>query len=96
MSGRVVYRDSDRSANYSTDDYVPLSDYNHSFRNAIQTSQLRMVIAPGTVKNFNSQFTMKSVNRIKKQVYATEVKAAPITSYGDDDGFGYASYPTRK
>ncbi len=31
-------------------DYVTLKNYNHSFYNRVLTSQLRMAIAPGTVK----------------------------------------------
>ena len=50
---RIAYADSDKSKNFSTDDYTTLSDYNHSFFSAVRTSQLRMAMAPGTVKYFN-------------------------------------------
>lgn len=95
MSIPVIYGDSDKSKYYSTDDYTLLSDYHHSFRTAKQTSQLRMVIAPGTVKYFNQSFTPQSIQGIQNPVYTTQVKLIPVVSNGSDDGFDYMSYPKK-
>lgn len=95
MSIPVIYSDSDKSKYYSYDDYTPLSDYHHSFYTAQQTSQLRMVIAPGTVKYFNKQFTPQKMSDIKSPVYANENKLAPIVSKKIDDGCDYMSYPKK-
>jgi len=105
MSIPVIYSDSDKSKYFSTDDYCSLSDYHHSFHNAKQTSQLRMAIAPGTVKYFNQAFTPQAIKEIQNPVYATQVKLSPmvsngsngssIRSNGSDDGFDYMSYPKK-
>ena len=86
--------DSDKSKYYSNDDYTTLSDYQYSFRNAQQTSQLRMVIAPGTVKYFNQQFTPQAIKSIQNPVYSTENKLAPIST-NNDETFDYMSYPKK-
>lgn len=94
MSIPVIYRDSEKSKYFSTDDYVTMSDYHNSFHTAKQTSQLRMVIAPGTAKYFNQAFTHQA---IQNPVYATQSKLAPIVSSvrskeGDNE-CDYMSYP---
>lgn len=86
--------DTDKSKYYSNNDYVTLSDYQYSFRNAQQTSQLRMVIAPGTVKYFNQQFTPQAIQLIQNPIYATQTKLSPITT-NNDDTFDYMSYPKK-
>lgn len=95
MAIPIIYTDSDKSKYYSTDDYVTMSDYHHSFRSANQTSQLRSVISPGTAKYFNKSLFSKAIADNKNLPYSTEVKLEPITSYGRDDGFDYMSYPKK-
>lgn len=108
MSIPVVYSDSDKSKFYSTDDYVTMGDYHESFFNAKQTSQKRMVIAPGSVKYFNQAFTPQAVAAMQNgvrsdilptdgyQVYASQSKLVPIVSNGSNDGYDYMSYPKLK
>ncbi|MDD4930876.1 MAG: hypothetical protein PHG66_01820 [Candidatus Colwellbacteria bacterium] len=95
MSIPVIYTDSEKSKYYSTDDYVTMSDYHNSFHTAQQTSQLRMVIAPGTVKYFNQSFTPQAIQEIQNPVYATQAKLTPVVSNGSDDCYDYMSYPKK-
>lgn len=92
MSIPVIYTDSEKSKYYSTDDYVSMSDYHHSFNAAQQTSLLRMVIAPGSVKYFNKAFTPQAVQGMQTHVYSTQSKLTPIVSNGTDDSGDYMSY----
>lgn len=104
MSIPVIYRDSEKSKYFSTDDFVTLSDYNESFRNAVQTSQLRLAIAPGSDKYWNKQFTHRNESKsqfssltpvLPPQKVPTEYKLTPVTNYSSDN-FDYMSYPKVK
>lgn len=93
MSIPVVYTDSDKSKYYSTDDYVTESDYNHSFFNSKQTSQLRLAIAPGTVKYFNKSLVYRPLPLgVSPGAYISQEKLIPIITQNSDDEFGYMSY----
>lgn len=89
------YRDSDRSINNSAADYLTLADYYNSFSSAPKISQLRMVIAPGTVKYFNSAFSQDKVDEIVNPIHASESSITPLPSRTQlyDDQCDYASYP---
>ena len=89
----IRYRDSEKSINNSAEDYLTLKDYNDSFYNSIKTSQLRMTIAPGTVKYFNQAFAADRPN--DSVVYASEASLTPLRSNDRtyDDQCDYATYP---
>lgn len=87
----IRYRDSDKSINNSGEDYSTLSDYHNSFYNAVNTSQLRMTIAPGTVKYFNREFIADN-----KYPFTTEAAITPIQPRSKtDDECDYSSYPKK-
>lgn len=87
------YRDSDKSINNSAEDYLTLSNYYDSFYNIPKISQLRMVIAPGTVKYFNRAFSYDKVNDTQNVINEVALTPLPLRSKNYDDQYDYASYP---
>jgi hypothetical protein len=73
--------DSEKSINTSSDDYTTLKNYHHSFNNMTKTSQLRLAIAPGTVKYFNKEFEHQGLP-FQHQGYSIE------DGYGGAGGYG--------
>ena len=85
---------------YPNNDFVTLRDYNNSFYNRVQTSQLREVIAPGTVKYMNNIIESNNVLNLMKmqndrmkqgnagQVLLSENNAVTF----DSDGFVKVNY----
>ena len=95
----IRYRDSERTLNNSGEDYLTLSNYYDSFYNMTQTSQLRMAIAPGTVKYFNKAFANDRLQNLEpSNIYErvpSESALTPLPSRTNvyDDQCDYASYP---
>lgn len=89
------YRDSDKSLNISSEDYLTLADYNDSFYNMMKTSQLRMVIAPGTIKYFNTAFSYDRVTGVQNPVSVSEAALTPLPSRirSSENDSDYATYP---
>jgi hypothetical protein len=88
MPIHLYYGDREKTKTFSTNDYTSLSDYNYSFRTANQVSQLRMVIAPGTEKYWNSD----AFNRTELK----ETQRHPIVSTNNNDCCDYSSYPKKQ
>ena len=59
---KLRFRDSDKSINYSTDDFSTLKEYHNSFFDATKTSKLRMAICPGSYKYFNKNIVLPEEN----------------------------------
>ena len=91
----IRYRDSERTLNNSGEDYLTLSNYYDSFYNMTQTSQLRMAIAPGTVKYFNRAFAIDRLQNLEPLFVPSESALTPLPSRTNvyDDQCDYASYP---
>ena len=85
MSIPVIYRDTEKSIHFSTDDYTTLSDYHHSFHSATKTSQLRLAIAPGSEKRWNKSFQRDTLKDTR------DFKQIPINNFKRDN-FDYSSY----
>lgn len=83
MSIPVIYTDSDKSKYFSTDDFVTMENYNHSFYSAPKMSQYRMVIVPGSAKQ----------PTIPQPVQIQPPQTQPSQTQSDD--FDYVSYPKK-
>ena len=90
MSIPLYYGDRQKTKTFSTNDYTSLSDYHYSFRTANQVSQLRMAIAPGTEKYWNSE--LKDRSELKD---AQLVPIVPIVPINNSDSCDYTSYPKK-
>jgi hypothetical protein len=89
------FRDSEKTINNSGEDYLTLSNYHDSFNTATKTSQLRMAIAPGTVKYFNKSFSNDALKDVQQSFNVpSEYKLTPfIGNKSNDDSFDYSGYP---
>ena len=82
----------------NTNDYVTFNDYHHSFFAAPRLSDLRRVIVPGALKNFNQSFSREALLNQDTSVlpYTTDVSLLPIPLTSDlykKEWYDYLSYP---
>lgn len=68
----IVYRETQAPVYVSGNDFCTLGNYAHSFNTMPKISQLREVIAPGTVRRFNNAFQTGNLVPLQSQLAQTE------------------------